>query len=261
MPRVEIFVGRKKLGFIRITDPVTLIGRGEDCKIVLDNPLVSRMHARLVFRNGQFSVIDMQSANGVFINGEKKEYSLLKDGDWIEIGKHSLKFAFPKEEKELIAQEGFGTKSAEAKMMDSEVDKLIMNKAMEQAVAPSPDAKKRTLQISQEEMEAVREKTKISLSAHLAMGSGSDIWQVPLDPAHPITIGYGKDCDIVLEGTLPFGKCAQVSNIGGKYTIKALSVWRGIKINNNAIRQATLKDGDEIFVSGTKIKFFDKVTR
>lgn len=47
------------------------IGRGEDCDIVLDQPAVSRHHARVYYYNDRYVIEDSGSRNGVFLNGVK----------------------------------------------------------------------------------------------------------------------------------------------------------------------------------------------
>lgn len=46
----------------------TLIGRGTDCQIVLDSPLVSRKHARIIVTPAGVVVEDLGSINGVKVN-------------------------------------------------------------------------------------------------------------------------------------------------------------------------------------------------
>ena len=57
---------------------------------------VSRRHARITFREGQYFLEDMGSTNGTFINRGKRlspgERQLLKDGDEIIVGKTFLRF-------------------------------------------------------------------------------------------------------------------------------------------------------------------------
>ncbi len=53
---------------------------------ISDNTSISRMHAKLVVRNGQTYLVDMNAANGTFINGSKAapyQEMALKDGDKI----------------------------------------------------------------------------------------------------------------------------------------------------------------------------------
>jgi pSer/pThr/pTyr-binding forkhead associated (FHA) protein len=48
---------------------VLVIGRFEENDLVVDDRTVSRRHARIIFRNGKFVLID-QSTNGTFVSPE-----------------------------------------------------------------------------------------------------------------------------------------------------------------------------------------------
>lgn len=48
-----------------------LLGRGEGCDLVLPDPHVTSTHAKIVFSNGEFYLIDLNSRNGTSLNGEK----------------------------------------------------------------------------------------------------------------------------------------------------------------------------------------------
>ncbi len=65
----------------------TLIGRGPPCQIVLDDPRVSRQHARLCVSTDRITVEDLDSRNGVTVNGQViNEPTLLVIGDQLGVG-------------------------------------------------------------------------------------------------------------------------------------------------------------------------------
>jgi pSer/pThr/pTyr-binding forkhead associated (FHA) protein len=70
----------------------TAIGRSPDCEIFLDDVTVSRQHALLVERDGQFYIQDEGSLNGTFLNRHRIESAQVDDGDEIQIGKYRLTF-------------------------------------------------------------------------------------------------------------------------------------------------------------------------
>ena len=72
-------------------DEIT-VGRDPRADILLDDSTVSRQHA--VFRrvNGQYSVIDAGSLNGTYVNRQRVDQAVLKNGDEIMIGKFRLVF-------------------------------------------------------------------------------------------------------------------------------------------------------------------------
>lgn len=47
------------------------IGRLKDCDVSIDNTFVSRSHAAVVFEDGQWTIRDLESANGLFVKGER----------------------------------------------------------------------------------------------------------------------------------------------------------------------------------------------
>ena len=70
----------------------TRIGRSLAADIRFDDPTVSRRHALIVRRPDGLRVLDDRSLNGVFVNGERVEWSPLSDGDEIVVGRHHLHF-------------------------------------------------------------------------------------------------------------------------------------------------------------------------
>jgi hypothetical protein len=75
-----------------ITQPTTTLGRYRDCDIVLDDVTVSRHHATLHFEDGQYSITDSGSLNGIYVNQRPTEQGDLSDGDEVWIGKFRLTF-------------------------------------------------------------------------------------------------------------------------------------------------------------------------
>ncbi|MDC0709572.1 FHA domain-containing protein [Stigmatella sp. ncwal1] len=84
------------------------VGRTDDNDIVIDHRSLSRTHAKIVREdNGEWRVIDMQSANGMTINGESYAQATLNGGDIIELGHVKLRFVGPGESS-AASGKGFG---------------------------------------------------------------------------------------------------------------------------------------------------------
>ncbi len=68
--------------------PVVTIGRRPDQDIVLDDPGVSRAHARIEIVAGSAAIIDLGSTNGTFINGRPSGSTRvsLRPGDRVQVG-------------------------------------------------------------------------------------------------------------------------------------------------------------------------------
>src|SRR5437660_1584895 len=70
-----------------------VLGRNQDCNVVLNVPAVSREHAVIRRIADKFYIEDMKSRNGTFVNGkEVTTRTLLKDNDRIKICDNQLAF-------------------------------------------------------------------------------------------------------------------------------------------------------------------------
>jgi predicted component of type VI protein secretion system len=72
--------------FFPLTEPEIFIGRLPECGIRSTDESVSRRHARLVFHEGQWWAEDLESRNGVVINGQSVASAILAEGDIVRIG-------------------------------------------------------------------------------------------------------------------------------------------------------------------------------
>jgi len=68
------------------------IGRDANCTISLDSRMVSKAHALVEFRDGEYTIQDLESANGTRVNGEATSVRVLEPGDRIEVGDIALQF-------------------------------------------------------------------------------------------------------------------------------------------------------------------------
>ena len=68
------------------------IGRGADNDIVINDPLLSREHARIVTVGQDQIVEDLQSSNGTRVNGSTLQRQILQHGDVIDLGSHQLRY-------------------------------------------------------------------------------------------------------------------------------------------------------------------------
>ena len=66
---------------------VTSAGRHPDSNIVLDDITLSRRHAEFRWEIGEFRVVDVDSLNGTYVNGEPIGSAVLTNGDEIDMGK------------------------------------------------------------------------------------------------------------------------------------------------------------------------------
>ncbi len=79
----------------------TTIGRGADNTITIPDPAISHNHAKVSFQDGYWTVEDLQSANGIIVDGKRVEKLALKSGDTFQLGEILFSFI----EKEIAESE------------------------------------------------------------------------------------------------------------------------------------------------------------
>ena len=72
-------------GTLRLSRPFH-IGRDPSCEVQIQDVHVSRRHVAVSFENGQWSLRDLQSSNGVFVNGERVETASVGEHLTISLG-------------------------------------------------------------------------------------------------------------------------------------------------------------------------------
>jgi pSer/pThr/pTyr-binding forkhead associated (FHA) protein len=76
---------------LALGDGQFVVGRSAGCQLSLDDPLVSRRHAMLVVSRDQVTVEDLESRNGVIVNGQRiAAKTTIQPGDKILIGSQEL---------------------------------------------------------------------------------------------------------------------------------------------------------------------------
>jgi len=83
----------REVNFALTADQV-VIGRKSDVDVVLSNPYVSRQHARLVKDEDGYTLIDLNSTHGTWVNGERIERRKLHTGDRISLGQDRLELLY-----------------------------------------------------------------------------------------------------------------------------------------------------------------------
>ena len=82
----------------------TRIGRHSDNDIILKNTSVHRHHAVLKRDpNGPFVLIDMDTENGVQVNGTRVKSTKLQDGDLVELGEVRMRFRLPQGSETVLS--------------------------------------------------------------------------------------------------------------------------------------------------------------
>jgi pSer/pThr/pTyr-binding forkhead associated (FHA) protein len=83
--RIRIEVEGNPVGTHELTKSLMTIGRLASNDIPVPSQRISRMHARVRFDNGKWSMEDADSLNGIFYQGKRVERLVLTNGDQINL--------------------------------------------------------------------------------------------------------------------------------------------------------------------------------
>jgi diguanylate cyclase (GGDEF)-like protein len=95
-PWIVIVSGAANVGKMFRLDGEMVVGRSPSATLRIEEDGVSRSHAKIVLlANGGAQVVDLESRNGTYVNGERVKVAPLSDGDKIQVGTTTiLKFSY-----------------------------------------------------------------------------------------------------------------------------------------------------------------------
>ncbi|MBN1418377.1 MAG: protein kinase [Planctomycetes bacterium] len=87
MPRIFVENGLQKgLSYALVGEGVILVGRHERAQISIPDPMLSRRHCQIEYREGKIWIRDLGAMNGTYVNGVRVEHAQLEIGDRLQIG-------------------------------------------------------------------------------------------------------------------------------------------------------------------------------
>ena len=101
-------------GWQHLPEGTHILGRGEDCAVVIDSGRASRHHAEVTVTGGAAHLRDLGSVNGTYVGGTRVTDSVpLAHGDFIVIGDLGLEVSFePDPEPDRAAAPSASTRAA-----------------------------------------------------------------------------------------------------------------------------------------------------
>jgi pSer/pThr/pTyr-binding forkhead associated (FHA) protein len=230
MPRIQIKFKDAVIKEVPLTQDTLTIGRKEGNDVVIDNQGISGFHARIVREDHDFAIEDLNSLNGTFLNGRKVNKYVLKHGDIVLIGNHTLEFISD------------APSDADAKRP------AIRGRSMDETMVMAPAEQKKIL-ASTEKMEV--------LGGFLII-EGSTEKRDYLLKDRITTIGKDDAALIRLKGFFAPKVAALVNRRKEGYFINP-STGKDLKINNQKVSQRyDLKDGDIVEIGDLKMQFYVK---
>jgi predicted Zn finger-like uncharacterized protein len=94
---VAVLSGNDAGAVFQIKEPVTVIGRA-GCDIVLNDPEISRRHARIEIRDTSYTLRDLKSTNGTYINEQHIQVAPIENRTEFRIGSTIMMFLTTKDD-------------------------------------------------------------------------------------------------------------------------------------------------------------------
>ncbi len=226
------------------TEPVT-VGRSPQASIFIDNPAVSFDHAKIYFQDGEFYVEDLNSLNGTFVNGKRITQRVLRGGDLIEVGTHSLQF---------LPSVTPGTPAApESAAPPPAASGPAVAKIQETSVLDTKRARELREKLASKAPAAPGEKAKVV--GKLAVVKGSAAENEYVLASSTCMIGKSKSATVRLKGWFTPKICAFVTKQAESYFLTGAGE-KKISVNGKPLTgRQELKDGDMLDVGKVQFKF------
>ena len=82
---------------LRVDKRRVLLGRSRECDVQIEDPNVSRRHAELRQEGSTYWIVDLDSTNGVEVNGRRVKRARLEPGDTFTVGSTDVQFSMERE--------------------------------------------------------------------------------------------------------------------------------------------------------------------
>ena len=229
------------------------IGRRKDNDLVVDNLAVSSHHGKIDSAGDGFVYIDLKSKNGSFINQKPVSSHWLQDGDVINIGKHSLTFAYfdsetrPEDKEQSEMEKTMVMDTNEYRSMVNQKDPQPTTQDQQQSATAAPPQK---VPADKTQMKPVR-----GYITYLAGGEGT------LALKQRVTkIGKDAASDIVVKKWTVGKTAATISRTRKGYYFSYVSGFAKPKVNGKKITEERVKlnELDVIQIGSIKLQFIGK---
>lgn len=230
MARLIVQFSGKTVSTHELDKSELVIGREPDCDISIENLAISRRHCKVTKKDSIYSVTDMNSNNGTYVNGRKVTTYNLNDRDEIILGKYLIIF-----------------EDEEARNRPQSADAIP-------ALADGPH----TMAVDSNKLDQLVRSRATLKRARLASKSpdGHDI-TIPL--AKPIImIGSLPSCDWKISGFTVAKRQALIYTDAQGYRIVNLGNWAKTYVNGSPVEEALLRTNDEIKIGKYYAKFFEE---
>ena len=261
-----------------------IVGRSVDCGMILEDKSISRQHAKITVRKVGVDIEDLQSSNGIIINGKQvADRILLQDGDEVALGTVKLRLKLCEDEERTILFEPIEEEqpagepaikaSTDGQAASPDADnQTTTQKAIPKSEKPEFELEEDTqvdpLQAgpasakksgpggaSEERARASQPDSPIAKLIIYPEGLPKETYQMTKDV---INIGRSEENDIIIDHNSVSRFQAKIVTHGEDHFLLDLDSANGTKVNDHQISKHKLQHWDEIHFGSVLARFADK---
>jgi len=219
----------------KFSQNTVLLGRHQNCDIILDSSAVSRKHAKITINKNLLEIEDLGSGNGTFVNKTKiaaNEKIPFSPDDQIRIDEFEMSFSW---EKKKLSAIGAQVENENASTNDESLPDLIEVRMIKKVLGALDQDKFPSLSV---------------------VGSEHNDKKVFFDEGKTeLSVGRESECDLSIPSSDMSRRHAIVSIKWGGYVVTDLSSKNGTFVNGEKVKESSIKDGDEIVFGTIKTIF------
>jgi pSer/pThr/pTyr-binding forkhead associated (FHA) protein len=220
------------------------IGRSPGNDVVIDNLAVSGHHAKLSVDQDHYVIEDLSSLNGTFLNSQRIRRSVLKDGDEILIGKHTLLY---RDEAGLGVPAGLEKTQELRESQEPSLNSTVVL-----------DTKARREFLAQATAVAIggaAEDSKGKIGCLIVLGGKTDQREYILTSKLSV-IGKSEMASVKLKGWFAPKVAAVINRREGRYEIAPSDRAGAARVNSEVLSAAReLREGDMIQIGRVRMQF------
>lgn len=233
MGYIRLYRGKDLIKKLELGRDKVTIGRTDNNTLMLADEGVSREHAAIEYKNGNYFITDLGSQNGVFLNNKKIESAKLKYWDEIQIHNFVIKF--------MAKQGNEKSSKQEESSVDVESDKTKFFNLTDE-----------------KQLDDLRKQTK---ECFLIYTDKSGVSQNHLIKKPRIIIGKSKNADIKISGWFVPAIAATIERQGNSYELIPGKRGKATYLNQKINKSIKLVDDSGFVVREVEFKFFNRLTK
>jgi pSer/pThr/pTyr-binding forkhead associated (FHA) protein len=238
MIKFIVFYDDELVKTYELDDTVITIGRLPENTICISNMGISRRHAKVECdTNHSYTISDLNSLNGTFVNNTKVKKSPLASGDKITIGKYTIVF------EDMEKKDPSATAAAAAAKKD---DTSLTNPSLVEEMMPyePPPTREQTSVVEDQPGGAA---VLIEINKHVIYKLDKPL----------TTIGDSENDDIFVSGFLVDEGHVMIEKTGSELWIRSQKLLGQFKVNGRKTKNHKLRHKDRIEIGSSTFRYME----